>query len=92
MLQSQNRSPDVISRLKYRLCLLALAGAGALAQPPGLAEPDPARRWQAVQALAAAGARVTYREIPDLSHCYPRDANPGILAWLRSSPVEVTAS
>ena len=44
------------------------------------------------QALAAAGARVTYREIPDLSHCYPRDANPGILAWLRSSPVEVTAS
>jgi len=43
-------------------------------------------------ALAAAGARVTYVEIPDLSHCYPRDANSGILAWLQSNPMEPTAS
>lgn len=36
------------------------------------------------QALAAAGADVTYRELADLSHCYPRDANRGILAWLQT--------
>lgn len=33
------------------------------------------------QALRAAGARVTYREIADLSHTYPRDENPRILDW-----------
>jgi phospholipase/carboxylesterase len=32
--------------------------------------------------LAAAGARLVYREIEDLSHTYPRDENPGILDWL----------
>jgi phospholipase/carboxylesterase len=26
---------------------------------------------------------VTYREIDDLSHCYPREVNPEILSWLR---------
>ncbi len=36
-------------------------------------------------ALAAAGANVTYREIEDLSHCYPREVNPEILAWLRGA-------
>lgn len=36
----------------------------------------------AEQALAAAGAAVTYREIPDLAHTYPRELNPQILAWL----------
>ncbi len=36
-------------------------------------------------ALAAAGAAITYRELDDLSHSYPRDANPGILAWLNNS-------
>ena len=35
-------------------------------------------------ALAAAGARVVYREIEDLSHTYPRDENPRILDWLLS--------
>jgi phospholipase/carboxylesterase len=40
---------------------------------------------QAQQALTAAGARVTYREIADLSHCYPREINRELLAWLRSS-------
>ncbi len=34
------------------------------------------------EALTAAGADVTYREIADLSHAYPRDENPAILDWL----------
>jgi phospholipase/carboxylesterase len=33
-------------------------------------------------ALQAAGARLVYREIEDLSHTYPRDENPAILDWL----------
>jgi phospholipase/carboxylesterase len=32
--------------------------------------------------LAAAGAAVTYRELDDLSHCYPREMNASILNWL----------
>ena len=35
-------------------------------------------------ALTAAGASVVFREIADLSHTYPRDENPRIMAWLRS--------
>ena len=31
--------------------------------------------------LLAAGADVTYREVPDLSHTYPRDENDAILRW-----------
>ena len=31
--------------------------------------------------LQAAGAEVTYREIEDLSHTYPREENDGILRW-----------
>src|ERR1700687_2744406 len=38
---------------------------------------------QAREALSAAGADVTYREIEDLSHCYPREMNAAILNWLR---------
>jgi len=41
---------------------------------------DMAREAQAT--LAADGARVTYREIEDLAHCYPREINPDILAWM----------
>jgi phospholipase/carboxylesterase len=37
---------------------------------------------QAAQSLAAAAARVTYREIEDLSHAYPLDENPNVLNWL----------
>ena len=33
--------------------------------------------------LSAAGADVTYREIDDLSHCYPREMNAPMLNWLR---------
>jgi phospholipase/carboxylesterase len=36
----------------------------------------------ASEALSAAGAAVTYAELPDLSHTYPRELNPQILAWL----------
>ena len=39
-----------------------------------------ARQTQA--ALAAAGADVTYREIDDLSHAYPREINAELLQWL----------
>jgi phospholipase/carboxylesterase len=36
------------------------------------------------EVLTAAGARLVYREIEDLSHAYPRDENPKILEWLAS--------
>jgi phospholipase/carboxylesterase len=43
------------------------------------------------QALSAAGANVTYREIDDLSHTYPREINAEMLRWLnegsRCSPL-----
>ena len=38
---------------------------------------------QAREALTAAGADVTYRELDDLSHTYPREINAEILRWLR---------
>jgi phospholipase/carboxylesterase len=38
---------------------------------------------QARAALSTAGADVTYRELDDLSHSYPREINPAILNWLR---------
>jgi len=37
---------------------------------------------QTAQALTAAGAVVTYRELDDLSHTYPREMNAEILTWL----------
>jgi phospholipase/carboxylesterase len=37
---------------------------------------------QTRDALSAAGADVTYRELDDLSHCYPREMNKAILNWL----------
>jgi phospholipase/carboxylesterase len=36
-------------------------------------------------ALGAAGAKVVYREIADLSHAYPRDENAPMLAWFLGS-------
>ena len=44
---------------------------------------DAARTAQ--RALSAAGARVTYAEIADLSHTYPREMNGPILDWLRDA-------
>jgi phospholipase/carboxylesterase len=41
---------------------------------------DQARQAQA--ALAQAGAAVTYVELDDLSHCYPRELNTPILEWM----------
>ena len=42
----------------------------------------PARTAQAAEkTLAQAGAEVTYRELADLSHTYPRDENAVILDW-----------
>lgn len=35
--------------------------------------------------LGAAGAAVTYREIADLSHAYPRDGQPEVLDWFLAS-------
>ena len=43
---------------------------------------DMARQAQA--ALTSAGAQVTYREIDDLSHTYPREVNLEILRWLHA--------
>jgi len=40
---------------------------------------------QAQRALSAAGADVTYREIDDLAHTYPREINPALLTWLNKS-------
>ena len=40
---------------------------------------------QTRDALSAAGAEVTYRELDDLSHCYPREINPEILKWLNDT-------
>jgi phospholipase/carboxylesterase len=37
---------------------------------------------QACDSLRAAGAEVSYREIADLSHTYPREANAALLNWL----------
>jgi phospholipase/carboxylesterase len=37
---------------------------------------------QTQQLLSAAGANVTYRELDDLSHTYPREINAEILKWL----------
>jgi phospholipase/carboxylesterase len=37
------------------------------------------------EALTAAGADITYREIDDLSHCYPREVNAEMLRWLNGS-------
>jgi phospholipase/carboxylesterase len=40
---------------------------------------------QTQQALAAAGAEVTYRELEDLSHTYPREMNAQMLTWMNGS-------
>ena len=47
--------------------------------PPELAR-------QARAGLSAAGAVVTYREVDDLSHCYPRELNGTLLSWLETVP------
>jgi phospholipase/carboxylesterase len=41
---------------------------------------------QTREMLSAAGADVTYRELDDLSHTYPREMNAALLEWLRGEP------
>ena len=38
---------------------------------------------QTREVLSAAGADVTYRELDDLSHTYPREMNAELLRWVR---------
>ena len=45
---------------------------------------------EAQAALTASGAAVTYRELDDLPHTYPRELNPEILAWLDRTASERT--
>lgn len=40
---------------------------------------------EAAQALRGAGAAVTYREVEDLSHTYPRELSGMLLDWLRGA-------
>jgi phospholipase/carboxylesterase len=40
---------------------------------------------QTHRVLAAAGADIVYRELDDLSHCYPDEINAALLAWLCSA-------
>ena len=40
---------------------------------------------QTRQLLSAAGANVIYREIDDLSHCYPREINQVLLNWMNGT-------
>jgi phospholipase/carboxylesterase len=45
----------------------------------------------AQEVLAAAGAKLVYREIEDLSHTYPRDENPRILDWLAGASPQASS-
>ena len=36
---------------------------------------------EAAQVLEEAGAKLVFRELPDLSHTYPREENAKILDW-----------
>lgn len=44
---------------------------------------------EAGRALAAAGAAVTYREVADLSHTYPRELNPDLFEWMTETAVSL---
>lgn len=43
---------------------------------------------EARDALGIAGADLTYREIDDLSHCYPREINAALLEWLDGTALQ----
>ncbi|MCC6766404.1 MAG: hypothetical protein IT293_17220 [Deltaproteobacteria bacterium] len=76
---------DAAERLApSRSAELAAAIAGRFAAP--LASAADALARLARDTLAAAGAHLVYREIPDLSHTYPRHENPAILAWFAGLP------
>jgi phospholipase/carboxylesterase len=46
---------------------------------------------QAQRALLRTGAAVTYREVEDLSHTYPREVNGVVLDWLEATPARQAA-
>ena len=62
---------------------IAIVVGVTLMQSSQTATQQVARQTQ--QLLSAAGADVTYREIDDLSHCYPREINPAILSWMNGT-------
>jgi len=41
--------------------------------------------------LSRAGASVSYREIDDLSHTYPRELNAELLAWMDATPAQASS-
>jgi phospholipase/carboxylesterase len=47
---------------------------------------------QAHRALSKAGAAVTYREVGDLSHTYPRELNGRLLEWMDATPTNRLAA
>jgi phospholipase/carboxylesterase len=47
---------------------------------------------QAERALSRAGAAVTYREVEDLSHTYPRELNGAMLSWMQATPAKGAAA
>jgi phospholipase/carboxylesterase len=47
---------------------------------------------EAREVLTRAGANLTYREVDDLSHAYPRELNREILAWLSERPPAARAA
>jgi phospholipase/carboxylesterase len=73
-LMAQMASPDRLRRLPIYLV------HGAL---DWMFQVEVAR--QTHRMLAAAGADIVYRELDDLSHCYPDEINAPILAWLRGA-------
>ena len=78
--------------------MAAMADAGRLSRLP-IHVVHGARDWMfpvevarhAAAALKAAGGDVRYREIEDLSHCYPREINGDLLAWMAGTPREEAA-
>ena len=46
---------------------------------------------QAQRVLLRRGAAVTYREVEDLSHTYPRGVNGAVLDWLEATPARQAA-
>ena len=43
-------------------------------------------QYRISSALTASGAALEYRELPDLSHTYPRSENVRILRWFEGLP------
>jgi phospholipase/carboxylesterase len=46
---------------------------------------------EAQRALSRTGAAVTYREVEDLNHTYPRELNGAVLDWLEATSARQTA-